>query len=96
MDMNFDVVLGPDGQFPIPANVLESRQWREGSTLTLMSTAHGLIINEREELERIIESRLESLDPVAAYIEELARDHPEKQAKGQSSRLTRKVRKGRQ
>lgn len=73
MDMYFDVVLGPDGQFQIPANVLAGRHWREGATLTLMSTAHGLIVNEREELERIIESRLEGLDPVAAYNKELKR-----------------------
>jgi len=73
MDMYFDVVLGPDGSFRIPEKVLESRRWVEGATLTLMATAHGLIVNEKEELQQLVESRLEGLDPVAAYIKEITR-----------------------
>ena len=71
MDMYFDVVLGADGSFQIPERVLESRHWVAGATLTLMSTAHGLIVNEKAQLQRLVESRLEGLDPIAAYIKEI-------------------------
>ena len=39
--------------------------------ITAMATAHGVILNERAELERLVASRLEGLDPIAAYIKEL-------------------------
>jgi len=31
------------------------------------------ILNERAELERLVESRMEGLDPITAYIKELQR-----------------------
>jgi hypothetical protein len=70
MDMYFDVLLGADGSFQIPSRVLESRHWVAGSTLTLMATVHGLIVNEKTELQRLVESRLQGLDPIAAYMRE--------------------------
>jgi hypothetical protein len=78
MDMYFDVVLWPDGSFRIPEKVLESRRWVDGATLTLMATAHGLIVNEKEQLQRLVESRLEGLDPVAAYMKEIMRREGER------------------
>jgi hypothetical protein len=71
MDMYFDIVVGPDGTLQLPEAILASRQWAEGSVVTAMSTAHGVILNERAELERLVESRMEGLDPIAAYIKEL-------------------------
>lgn len=47
-----------------------------------MTTAHGLIVNEREEMARMIESRLEGLDAVAACIEQLGRGYNEEGPRG--------------
>lgn len=71
MDMYFDIVVGPDGTLQLPEAILAGRQWAEGSVITAMATAHGVILNERAELERLVASRLEGLDPIAAYIKEL-------------------------
>ena len=73
MDTYFDIVVGPDGTLQLPEAILAGRQWAEGSVITAMSTAHGVILNERTELERLVESRMEGLDPIAAYIKELQR-----------------------
>lgn len=73
MDMYFDIVVGPDGTLQLPEAILAGRHWAEGTVITAMATAHGVILNERAELERLVESRMEGLDPIAAYIKELQR-----------------------
>lgn len=72
--MYFNVTLGPDGTLQLPDAILASRKWSEGSTITVMATVHGIILNDRAELERLLESRLAGSDPVTAFIEEMRRE----------------------
>jgi hypothetical protein len=74
VEMYFNVTLGPDGTLQLPEAILASRKWSEGSTITVMATVHGVILNERAELERLVASRLAGLDPVAGFIEEMQRE----------------------
>lgn len=63
MNPFFDLVVGPDGTVTLPAELLAERGWVAGSRVAVISTARGLLLDERSTLEDLVKAGASGADP---------------------------------
>lgn len=64
------MTVGDRGRLVIPSELRRRKNWPEGTVLIAVETERGLILTERDELERLVRAQLDGTDVVGALLEE--------------------------
>jgi len=73
MNGSHSVVVGDRGRIVLPADVRGRAGLREGVSLILLETPHGLVLLTREQLRARVRKELEGLDLVTELLAERRR-----------------------
>ncbi|WP_210422565.1 AbrB/MazE/SpoVT family DNA-binding domain-containing protein [Cryobacterium sp. BB307] len=65
--------VGDRGRLVLPADLRQRRNWTEGTTLVAIESEHGVVLTERDELEKLVRDQLAGKDVVKELIEERRR-----------------------
>ena len=64
------MAMGDRGRIVIPAEIRDRRGWKPGTPLIAIETESGIVLAERDDLERLIRAQFGGRDLVSELLEE--------------------------